>query len=137
MFWIIQILNVFKVPNFKLTLLTNTHVLQIEFAMIYSCEYQNEIQSDLWSLRNVMLFTAALTYKSVCKTFLIVSDSHDKDKDTIGVFVWRIFYNHFDDPGAVHDIIWSDGSSSEFKNKFIMKFLQSLSQKHKRPFSWK
>ena len=74
-------------PNFKLTLLTNTHVLQIEFEMIYSCEYQNEIQSDLWSLRNVMLFTAALTYKSVCKTFLIVSDSHDKGKDTIGVFV--------------------------------------------------
>ena len=40
-------------------------------------------------------------------------------------------YYHFDDPGAVH-ILWSVGPSSEFKNKFMAKVLQSLSQKHKR-----
>ena len=48
---------------------------------------------------------------------------------TIAVFVYFL-YNHSDDPGAVH-IVWSDGSSSELKNKFMVKFLQSLSQKHK------
>ena len=85
--------------------------------------------------RVFMLFTAALTFKSVCKIFN-VSDHHDKGKDTVVVFV-DFLYNHLVDPGAVRDIIWSDGPSSEFKNKFMVKFLQSLSQKHKRPFSWK
>ena len=28
-------------------------------------------------------------------------------------------YKQSDDPRAVHDIIWSDGPSSEFKNKFM------------------
>ena len=50
-----------------------------------------------------------------------MSDSHGKG--TVAVFV-DFLYNHFDDPGAVHDLIWSDGPSSEFKNKFIVKFLQ-------------
>ena len=32
------------------------------------------------------IFTTALTYKSVCKTYSIFSDS-DKGKDTVAVFV--------------------------------------------------
>ena len=32
-------------------------------------------------------------------------------------------YDHFDDPGAAH-IIWSDGPSSEIKNKFMVKFFE-------------
>ena len=44
--------------------------------------------------------------------------------------------NHLDDPGAAHDISWSDGPSSEFKNKFMVKFLQSLSLTHKRLLLW-
>ena len=67
-----------------------------------------------------------LTNKIVCKTYLIVSDSHDKGKDTVAVFV-DFLKNHFDDCGAVHDIIWSDGPSSEFKKKFMVRFVQSLS----------
>ena len=51
--------------------------------------------------------------KSVYKT--IVSNSHARGKDTVAVFV-DFLYNHFDDPGAVHDIIWSHGPSSDFKN---------------------
>ena len=65
-----------------------------------------------------------------------MSDSHNKGMDTVVVLV-DFLYNDFDDPVAVHDIIWSDGPSSESKNKFMVKFLQSLSQKHKKHFSWK
>ena len=35
-----------------------------------------------------------------------------------------LLYNDFDDPGATHEIIWSDGSSSAYKIKFMVKFLQ-------------
>ena len=105
------------------------HVLQIDFSMSYSCEYQNEIQSVLWSHESVMSFTAAMTYKAECKTFLIVSDSRDKGKDTVTVFI-DFLYSHFGATDATEGIIWSDGPSSEFKNKYMVKFLQSLSQKY-------
>ena len=82
----------------------NVRVLQIDFAKSYSCQYQNEMESALWCHQSVMFFSAALTCKSVCKTYLIVSYSHDKGKDTAVVFA-DFLYNHFDDPGAVHDII--------------------------------
>ena len=70
-----------------------------------------------------MLFTTTWTYKSVCKTYLIiVLDSHDKGKGAAAMIV-DFIYNQFDDPEAVR-IIWSDGPSSELKNKFMVKFLQ-------------
>ena len=111
-------------------------MLQIDFAMSYSCEYQNEIQSAVWSHESVMLFTAAMTYKAECKTFLILSDSRDKGKDTVAVFI-DFLYNHFGATDAMEDIIWSHGPTSEFKNKYMVKFLQSLSQKYNQQFSWK
>ena len=56
----------------------NACILQIDFALSYSWEYQNEIQG-------VVLLTTALTYKLVCKIFICVS--HDKGKDTLAAFV--------------------------------------------------
>ena len=112
------------------------HVLQMDFSMSYSCEYQNEIQSVLWSHESVMSFTAAMTYKAECKTFLIVSDSRDKGKDTVAAFI-DFLYNHFDATDTMEDIIWSDGPTSEFKNKYMVKFLQFVSQKYDQQFSWK
>ena len=49
-------------------------------------------------------------------------DSHDKGKGAAAMIV-DFVYNQFDDPEAVR-IIWSDGPSSELKNKFMVKFLQ-------------
>ena len=59
-----------------------------------------------------------------------MSDSHDEGKDILAVFL-DFLYNHFDNPGSVRDVICSDGPSSEFKNKFTVKFLQLPNQKHK------
>ena len=47
----------------------------------------------------------------------------------VAVFV-DFLYNHFDDPGVEHDNIWSDRSSSEFKNKLMVNFFQLLSKKY-------
>ena len=43
-------------------------ILEIDFAITYSCEYQDEIPSALWSRANVTLFTAAVFYKETTKT---------------------------------------------------------------------
>ena len=39
---------------------SDCHVLQCDFAMAYSCDYQNEVQNALWSRKCINLFTAAL-----------------------------------------------------------------------------
>ena len=93
------------------------------------------IQSALWSHESEMLFTPAMTYKAECKTFLTVSDLRDNRKDTATVFI-DFLYNHFGVTEAIEDI-WSDRPTSKFKNKFMVKFLQPLSQKYNQQFSWK
>ena len=57
------------------------HLLQVDSAMVYSCEYQNKVQSALWPFQTVNLFTAA-TYDTNRKEklFLTVTDSQDKVK---------------------------------------------------------
>ena len=60
---------------------SNCHVLQHDFAMAYSYDYQNEVQSALWFRKCINLLTAALYSKSqVCQPFLIIRDSQDKGK---------------------------------------------------------
>ena len=54
--------------------------------MAYSCDYQNEVQSALWSWKCINLFTAAVYSKSqVCQPFLIITDSQDKGKDSLSL----------------------------------------------------
>ena len=62
-------------------------VLHFDFAMAYSAEYQNEIQSALWSRASVNIFTA-LFYNGSEKPspHIIVTDSIKKDKDSIYTF---------------------------------------------------
>ena len=52
------------------------HLLQVDFVMAYSCEYQNEVESVLSSHQSVNFFTAAThDTNGREKSFLIVTDS--------------------------------------------------------------
>ncbi|XP_063222491.1 uncharacterized protein LOC134531000 isoform X3 [Bacillus rossius redtenbacheri] len=113
-------------------------VLEVDFAMSFSCEYQNEIQSALWSRASVVLFTAAVFCNGNCKTYILCSDTNNKDKDTVFVFLDFFYTEILKENSAIsEEIIWSDGPSSEFKNKFMVKTLEILNQKHNRTFTWK
>ena len=59
----------------------------MDFAMNYACEYQNEVQSALWSRESVMLFTAAVILNGQVDTYIICSDSNDKGKHTVLAFI--------------------------------------------------
>ncbi|XP_063219011.1 uncharacterized protein LOC134529157 [Bacillus rossius redtenbacheri] len=117
-------------------------ILQIDFAMSFGCEYQNEVQSALWTRSSVLLFTAALFYKGNCQTYLICSDSKNKDKDTIFVFLEFLYSEIFkcdrnSDRNPKSEIIWSDGPSAEFKNNYMVKTIGYLAEKFRKPFTWK
>ncbi|XP_071034011.1 uncharacterized protein [Parasteatoda tepidariorum] len=118
-----------------------TRIMQVDFAMSFSCEYQNEVQSALWSRATVLLFTAAVFYQNECKTFIICSDTTSKDKDTIFLCIQLLYNEVFanDTPENIpeKEVIWSDGPSSEFKNKYMVKLLHLFTEKYKKDFIWK
>lgn len=88
-------------------------VLQMDFAMAYECEYQNEVQSALWTRGSVNLLTAACTVDGQTQTFLICTDSKHKDKNTVLVFVEPLYENYIknrdDSDDDMEEIIWTDG----------------------------
>ena len=116
----------------------NCTVMQMDFAMAYSCEYQDEIQSALWSRNSVNLMTVALYQRDLpCKTFLCITDSPEKGKDTIYAFVTKIceiMKSSFD--LGDYFTFFTDGPSSEFKNKFMAKMLGDISIKLNLPVKW-
>ena len=87
-------------------------ILQMDFAMNYSCEYQNEVQSALWSRASATLFTATTMHDGKCKTFLICSDTKDTTKDTVAVFFYHLYLTFLipDSCNATEEEIWTDGS---------------------------
>ena len=118
----------------------NVRTLQVDFAMNYSCEYQDEVQSALWGRGSVTLFTAAVVQPGCeCKTFLICSDTKDKGKDTVAVFINHLYENYIfmEECSATQEVIWSDGPTSEFKNRFMVKFIKVLNEKYNRNVTWK
>ena len=114
-------------------------VLHMDFAMSYSCEYQNEVQSALWSRANVTLLTATITKNGQTRSLLICSDVKEKDKNTVFACILYI-YDCIIKPSlndVEEDVIWTDGPSSEFKNKYMVHLLRILSEKFNKKFSWK
>jgi hypothetical protein len=61
--------------------------LQVDYAMAYQCEEQDEVQGKLFTRPSVNLFTAALTTKGITKTFCIATDYQNKDKYANYVFL--------------------------------------------------
>lgn len=117
-----------------------TRILQVDFAMSFGCEFQNEVQSALWARSSVLYFTAATFFDGKCKTYMICSDASDKGKDTVFALLDILYDEIVRESGSSQpdlEVIWSDGPSSEFKNKYMVKTLQLLSKKYNRNFGWK
>ena len=116
----------------------HARVLQIDFTMVYQCKYQNEVQSALWTRGSVNRFTCALYHHSATKTFVICTNYQGKDKFAIGKFLDHLYENEIPEDDSVEkEIIWSDGPSLEFKNKFMRHLMETLSKKYAKPFMWK
>ena len=127
----------FKYFEEKLTNLDKDEaVIQVDFAENYTCKYQDEIQSAHWNQEQVTLFTVAIWTKNpsapgnLCKTHVIVSDDVAHDKTSVSVFMSTILDDFVKKmhPNVTKAYIFSDGPSSQFKNKYIVNFLHKLNQ---------
>ena len=111
----------------------NVGITQIDFAMAYSCEYQNEIQSALWTRATTNLFTLARFVNQEVTCHLFVLDNYKKDKDAIFACLQKLYGNTKTFP---EEHIYSDGPNSEFKNQYMMKLLHHVSKEHSAKFTW-
>lgn len=63
------------------------HVLQIDYAIAYQWEYQDEIQSALWLYSSVYLFTCVLTNHGKSTIMVICTDDKVKNKAPASMFL--------------------------------------------------
>ena len=106
--------------------------------MAYQCQQQSEIQSALRTRGSINLFMCAVYHKDQTKTFLICTDYKGKDKFSNGTFLEYLYENELLNGGKVlNEVIWSDGPTAEFINKFMRQLIQNLSLKYSKPFTWK
>ena len=111
----------------------NVCITQKDFSMAYSCKYQNEIQSALWTRATINLFTLARFVNQEVTCHLFVLDNYKKDKDAIFACLQKFHGNTTTFP---EEHIYSDGPSNEFKNQYMMKLLHHVSKQHSAKFTW-
>ncbi len=71
-----------------------------------------------------MLLTVGIFMSGICKTILICSGAKSKHKDTVATFQFNIYEKHLENNDQIeNEVIWSDGPSSEFENRYMVKLL--------------
>ena len=116
-------------------------IVQVDFAMDYNCrDNANEIQSAIYGRKNVTIFTCAVYINKKWHSYAVLTDS-DKYKSTVRMCMLRILQNvmvKFELSLVDRLIIWSDGPSNEFRNKFVTgKLLHEIMSLLKKPSTWK
>ena len=109
-------------------------MVQVDFSENYTCMFQDEIQSAHWKKGQVSLFTVALWCDGELHPKVIASNNLDHGKDTIIAYIDHLLDSL---PATVKTIsIWSDGPSSQFKNRFIVAAISALQEKHNVTIRW-
>lgn len=102
-------------------------ILQIDFAENYRLICQNEVQSAHFNYKQVSIFTCVAWMFDETKSFAIISDSLQHSKIDVYVFITKLvedLKNHYGNFESI--FFFSDGSSCQFKNKFIIRSLPDL-----------
>lgn len=99
-------------------------VLQIDFAENYRIIFQNEIQSAHFSYRQVTIFTCVAWLIGGVKSYSIISDKLSHNKFDVYCFLTKLVKMIKNEHGQFQNLyVFSDGCSSQFKNKFIARSL--------------
>lgn len=102
-------------------------VIQIDFAENYTCFHQAEIQSAHWNQRQVSLFTMCVWSERGISSYVVVSDNLTHDKVTAISYLVNVLDTIIPVKNTIQEIsIWSDGPSSQFKNRYIAFLISKL-----------
>lgn len=108
-------------------------IVHVDFAENYSCTHQDEIQSAHWNQQQITLFTVAVwtineAKDITCESHIIISDDFEHEKTSVVVFMSTVLETLVKQkhPEVTKAHIFSDGQSSQFKNKYIVSILSKL-----------
>lgn len=97
---------------------------RVDFAENFVYEGQDEVQNAHWNQRQLSLFTTGFYHNDAFQAKVFVSNNLIHTKDTIVPYLWKLLSNL---PASLKILkIWSDGPSSQFKNKFIASLIPQL-----------
>lgn len=104
-------------------------VIQVDFAENFACIEQNEIQSAYWGRNQITLFCVCVwTGENKPESYIVVSDNKTHDKSTALHYLSCILDSIHTEVKSLK--VWSDGPTSQFKNRFIAASLTHLSAKY-------
>lgn len=96
----------------------------MDFAENYRLIYQNEKQSAHFSYREVTIFTCVAWLVGGVKSYAVISDKLSHNKFDVYCFLTTLVDLIKKEHGQFKNVyIFSDGCSSQFKNKFIARSL--------------
>ena len=114
-------------------------VLQVDFSENAAIATQREIQAAHRNHCQVTLFTAHawIKHDSVSCSMVMVSDELSHTKPSVYIFMQHIF-SHIKtlDPLVEQIHIFSDGASSQFKQKFLFSNLHGWENEHDVKIKW-
>lgn len=117
---------------------SNQVVLQVDYPENTTIASQREIQSAHWRHAQVTTFTAHAWIDSDSnESMVLVSDDLNHSKQSVYVFMQYIF-NHLktECPDMKVINIFSDGASSQFKQKYLFSNLYAWEQEHDLMIIW-
>ncbi len=104
---------------------SETAMIQMDFAENFKCIYQDEVASAHWKSSSVTLYTVMIWFRDQSVSMVIASDNLNHDKSTVVPYSFTVFKHVQELFGQqVKSLtVWTDGPSSQFKNKFIFNYI--------------
>ena len=103
-------------------------VLQVDYAESFPTLWQDEVQSAHWNKYQVTVFTSVVGCQDTSKSAVAVSDNLGHTKDSVIVFIDKLISELIDSSVKVSQL-WSNGPSSQFKNRFIAAAIHWFEEK--------
>jgi hypothetical protein len=116
--------------HYKANASPQSALLQVDFAENFTCKHQDEIQAGHWLQSQVSIFTACLWNGGASPTSaVVVSDNLSHEKSTVLACLVQVLEVFLVSKECKNLTIFSDGPSSQMKNRFIFAALDPL-RKH-------
>ncbi|ESO89794.1 hypothetical protein LOTGIDRAFT_164827 [Lottia gigantea] len=127
-----------KFDNLKCNVDVKSILIPVDFSENFSIKDQNEIQSAHWVNNQCTLFTVFMWINgTITKSMVIISDYLEHEKYAVYTFMTHIFkYLKSNFPDVLHVNIFSDGPSSQFKQKYLFSNLEVWSEKYSFNIFW-
>ncbi|CAH0383441.1 unnamed protein product [Bemisia tabaci] len=100
---------------------SDSAVMQVDFSEKYALKHQDEAQSAYFNQGQVVIFTSVVWMKNKKFCFAVLSDCKKQDKFAACYFMKLIFEFLKNSQPALKNVEnFSDGASSQFKNRFTL-----------------